>query len=115
MSVLSPGEPLPEPRKTLDDYSKLEGRYQVLITHPNVFTKQFTGTPQKLTMCVYLNENFMFESWKWAREPEAPVKLHEKTSEAMLLISCAALIVGVDISQIKVGNFLFISEVKLAA
>lgn len=105
--TLPPGEPIPAPKKTLDTYSRLEGQYRILISHPNVCVNQSTDTPQKLTMCVYLNENFMPGSWGWVKEPEPPLRTHEKTSEAMLLILDAAQVIGVDLSQTRVANLVF--------
>ena len=105
--TLPPGEPIPEPKKTLDTYSRLKGRCRVLISHPNVCVNQSAGTPQKLTMRIDLDENFVPESWGWVKEPEPPLRTHENTSEAILLILNALQVIGVEVSELRVAGWIF--------
>ena len=105
--TLPSGEPIPDPKKTLDTYSRLEGRCRVLISHPNVFATQSDDTPQRLTMRVDLDENFAPESWGWVKEPEPPLLTHEKAGEAMLLILNALQVIGVEVSELRVANWIF--------
>lgn len=46
---------LPPPIRTKEQYSKLAGKYQIVVTHPNVFEKPITKRPQHFTLKLYLD------------------------------------------------------------
>ena len=102
---------LPLPKRKEEQYSKLADKYQIMITHPNLFSKRFTNKAQRVSLVCYLNEAFVpLEKIDLLPKHYGPLETHSNTNTALELVLNAARVIGISFTQIRIANFIFTVE-----
>lgn len=98
---------LPPPIRTKEQYSKLADKYQIMVTHPNVFEKPITKRQQHFTLKLYLDENFApLEKIDVYPKKHGRLTRHSNTINALELLVRAACIAGIRCADITIGNLI---------